>query len=361
MTDSRWMRHAVALAQHVYRASPNPRVGCVLVKDGVIVGKGFHEKSGTPHAEAVALAEAGLNARGATAYVSLEPCAHTDKKTPPCAHALVDAGVSRVVVAVRDGNPKVHGSGIAFLRQNGVDVTEGVLADEAREINRFFFKWVFTRMPWVTLKMASSLDGKITSRSKWLSNPSSRKIVQRLRAEHDAVLVGKNTVLSDDPQLTCRLLEAPQPLKVVVDSTLSSPVSARVFSSGQAVIACTSAASKDRVTEFQEKGVSVWPLPANPHGGVDLKALLSRLGEENVLSVLVEGGSQIASSFLERELVDEAYFFVAPVLVGPGGTPLYVGNEKRFEDVRVVDVQNDACFRVRLPPVKPGHDQEEGK
>ncbi|MBI4361079.1 bifunctional diaminohydroxyphosphoribosylaminopyrimidine deaminase/5-amino-6-(5-phosphoribosylamino)uracil reductase RibD [Candidatus Micrarchaeota archaeon] len=357
MNDADFMRHAISLAQNVYRASPNPRVGCVLVKDGNIIGKGFHAKHGGPHAEAVALEEAGVNAAGSTAFVSLEPCAHADKKTPPCAQALVRAGVSRVVVGVLDANPKVNGRGIAFLKENGVAVTEGVLEAEALEVNRFFFKSVSLQRPWVTLKMASTLDGKISSSSPWLSNASSRRIVQRLRAEHDAVLVGKNTVLSDDPMLSCRLPDALQPLKVVVDSTLQCPLDARVFASGNAVVACTTQAPLDRVEAFREKGVAVWVLPKCPQG-VDLEALVKRLGEQNVLSVFVEGGGRLASAFLDLDLVDEAYFFVAPLLAGSDAVPLYsCKKEKRFAGALVAVVDDDACFRVRLPAVKPGHDQ----
>lgn len=357
MNDADFMRHALSLAQNVSRASPNPRVGCVIVKKDRIVGKGFHEKAGGPHAEAVALSEAGKDAKGATAYVTLEPCVHTDKKTPPCAQAFVKAGLSRVVVAVRDQNPKVNGRGIALLKQNGVSVAQGVLAEQGLEVNRFFFKFASKQVPWVTLKMASTLDGKITSNAGFVSNASARKIVQRLRAEHDAVLVGKNTVLSDNPRLNCRLPNALQPLKVVVDSELECPPTARVFSGGNAVVACTKKALGGRVQAFREKGVAVWVLPAS-RIGVDLEALLDKMGQAGVLSVLLEGGGKMASSFLEQKLVDEAYFFVAPKFAGSQAVPMYDGSPLAFGGAHVAVVDDNACFRVKgLSAVKPGHDE----
>ncbi len=218
------MRRALDLARRVplLRTAPNPRVGCILVKNGRVIAQASHEKFGGPHAEALALAIAGRNGIGATAYLTLEPCCHTDKKTPPCTQALIRAGIKRAVIACTDENPHVNGRGIRMLRNAGIDVAIGVLEKEARELNRFFFHWIHARRPFVTLKMAASLDGKITSSRRWLSNAPALSFVQRLRAEHDAILVGKNTVENDDPRLTVRVkgrTAREQPLRVVLIGT----------------------------------------------------------------------------------------------------------------------------------------------
>lgn len=357
-TDEAWMRRALDLARCVplLCTAPNPRVGCILVKNGRVVAQAAHERFGGPHAEALALEIAGRKTQGATAYLTLEPCCHTEKKTPPCTQALIRAGIKRVVIACRDENPEVKGRGIRLLRRAGIDVTIGVLEKEASELNRFFFHWIRTRRPFVTLKMAASLDGKITSRQRWLSNVHALRFVQTLRAEHDAILVGKNTVQMDDPRLTVRVkgrTTREQPLRVVLDSRLelsASLIRKRVVKNGPLLLACTPNASKAAKDKLQKMGVDVWTSDKPDAGGhVPLDALLVELGRRGIRSLLVEGGGQTATAFLEQGLVNEGWFVMAPLLAGPRATPLYQGTELRFKNVQVNALGDDALFHVTFP------------
>jgi diaminohydroxyphosphoribosylaminopyrimidine deaminase / 5-amino-6-(5-phosphoribosylamino)uracil reductase len=304
--DERWMRRALALADRGrYTVSPNPLVGCVVVRDGVVVGEGWHEHRGGPHAEAIALAAADGAARGATAYVTLEPCAHVGL-TPPCTDALLAAGVARVVSAVEEPWLPAAG-GAALLREHGVEVTFGPLEAEARRQNRVFFHTVTTGRPFVVLKAAVSLDGRIAAAdgtSQWITGPEARRRAHQLRAEADAVLVGSGTVLADDPRLTVRLpgYAGPQPLRVVLDGRGRVPATARVRDDAAPVLVVTEA------------------------DGLDLHGVLARLWERGVRSLLVEGGATVAGSFLRADLVDELRCHVAPIVLGEKGLPLVVGD-----------------------------------
>lgn len=358
------MRRALDLARRVplLRTAPNPRVGCILVKNGRVIAQASHEKFGGPHAEALALAIAGRNGIGATAYLTLEPCCHTDKKTPPCTQALIRAGIKRAVIACTDENPHVNGRGIRMLRNAGIDVAIGVLEKEARELNRFFFHWIHARRPFVTLKMAASLDGKITSSRRWLSNAPALSFVQRLRAEHDAILVGKNTVENDDPRLTVRVkgrTAREQPLRVVLDSRLELSAELtrkRILKNGPLLLACTPSASKAAKEKLQKMGIDVWTSDAADAGGhVPLDELLAELGRRGIRSLLVEGGGQTATAFLEQKRVDEGWFITAPLLAGPRATPLYHGTELRFKDARVRALGDDAIFHVAFGSRKRCH------
>jgi len=329
--DIAFMRRALALAARAAgRTSPNPMVGALGVKEGKGGGEGGLLCAGTPHAEVHALAAAGEAARGATVYVTLEPCCHYGR-TGPCADALIAAGVKRVVAAMTDPNPKVCGQGLDRLRAAGVEVVEGVLACEAARLNEAFIKWVTTGMPFGIMKTAMTLDGKIatrTGKSRWITGPAARERVHRLRDACDAILVGVGTVLADDPELTARLPEGGgrNPLRVVADSTARTPLTARVASDGLAptLVAATAAAPAERVEALRAAGVEVLILPAAATG-VDLRALWRALGERRLTSVLVEGGATVNAAALAANVIDKVYAFVAPKVFGGRAAPGPVG------------------------------------
>jgi diaminohydroxyphosphoribosylaminopyrimidine deaminase/5-amino-6-(5-phosphoribosylamino)uracil reductase len=324
--DERFMRRALELARRGEGwTNPNPLVGAIIVKEGRIVGEGYHERFGEPHAEVKALEAAGEEAEGAELYVNLEPCVHWGK-TPPCVERIIASGVKRVIVATRDPNPLVDGKGIATLREAGIEVVEGVLEEEAKKINEPFFKFITTGRPFVLLKLALSLDGKIATRtgdSKWISSERSRELVHRLRNRYAAVLVGINTILKDDPQLTARLdnVRTKDPLRIVLDSRGRIPLEAKVLnleSDVPTAVATTEQMSKEKEEALLNKGTRVWRLGARD-GKVDLEELLKKLGEGGIDSLLVEGGAIVAASFLEAGLVDKITFFIAPKIVGGPG------------------------------------------
>jgi diaminohydroxyphosphoribosylaminopyrimidine deaminase/5-amino-6-(5-phosphoribosylamino)uracil reductase len=325
--DVQYMQQALELARRgLGFVSPNPLVGCVLVKDGAVVGRGYHQRFGGPHAEVHALHEAGSQARGAVLYVNLEPCSHTGK-TPPCADAVMQAGVSRVVVALRDPNPLVAGTGLARLAAAGIKVTVGVCEAAAYKLNETFIKFITTSRPFVTLKSAITLDGKIATRtgaSRWITSALARQEGHRLRHAADAILVGIGTVLQDDPQLTTRLpdQQGVNPLRVIVDSTLRMPQQAQVTdvaSDRRTLIVTTARAPVARSEALRTRGIEVVYLPAYDDGRVDLEALLRYLGERDVASVLVEGGATLSAALLRRRLVDKVLLFVAPKIIGGDG------------------------------------------
>jgi diaminohydroxyphosphoribosylaminopyrimidine deaminase/5-amino-6-(5-phosphoribosylamino)uracil reductase len=325
--DTIYMQQALTLAgEGAGFVSPNPLVGCVIVKDGQVIGRGYHQRYGGPHAEVHALQEAGAQAHGAVLYVNLEPCCHTGK-TPPCVEAVRRAGIGRVVAALRDPNPLVAGGGVAQLQQAGIPVTLGVCEAEARELNEAFIKHVTTGRPFVTLKCAMSLDGKIATRtgaSQWITSPLAREAVHRLRHATDALLVGIGTVLQDDPLLTARLSDrrGVNPLRVIVDSTLRLPAQARVAtvtSDCQTLVATTSRAAQERRQRLGDQGLEIVVLPAYDDGQVDLEALLQYLGERKITSVLVEGGATLNATLLRRRLIDKVLFFIAPKIIGGDG------------------------------------------
>jgi len=315
-----WMRRALRLAARGRGwTGPNPMVGAVVVKRGRLVGEGYHHEVGGPHAEVWALEQAGKSARGATVYVNLEPCCHHGR-TPPCTETLIRAGVARVVAAVSDPDPRVNGRGLREFRRAGVAVSVGVLEREARRLNEGYFKRLTTGLPLVALKAAMSLDGKIATaagESKWITGEKARAFGHRLRAQHDAVMVGVHTVLADDPELTVRLARGRSPLRVVVDSRGRTPAAARLLKSGDRppVIAVTRRAALARRRALEAAGAEVWVAPARDQR-VDLAWLAKRLAQGGVNSLLIEGGGTLAASALAAGLVDRVYFFLAPLIVG---------------------------------------------
>ncbi len=313
--DGKFINAAIALARKA-DPRPNPRVGAVIVKNATVIGSGFHNKAGSAHAEIIALRKAGGKAFGATLYVTLEPCSHFGK-TPPCTNAVIKSGISRVVFAQKDPTPKVNG--VRELRKAGIKVrqiNDAKLLGKARALNPFFEKLEKTGLPFVTLKAAMSLDGKIAARtgdSKWISSIKSRKLAHELRASNDAVLVGINTVLTDDPRLTTRLVAGRDPLRVVLDPRLEVPLNARILGDGNAVIAAIRGCSKEKKKKLLEKNVLVWEFSGKR---IALKALLKKLARNNVCSVLVEGGGGANAGFIEENLVDEFVFIICPKLIG---------------------------------------------
>jgi diaminohydroxyphosphoribosylaminopyrimidine deaminase/5-amino-6-(5-phosphoribosylamino)uracil reductase len=319
--QSEWMRRAMALASNgLGLASPNPMVGAVVLSGDRVVGEGWHEGPGTPHAERMALAEAGANARGATLVVSLEPCSHHGR-TPPCTDAIVGAGIASVVAAIRDPNPLVDGRGFAILRAAGIAVEDGVLADEAAELVAGFAKHVSTGQPLVTLKMAGSLDGRAAASdgsSRWITGEAARADVHRMRAATDAIVVGSGTVLADDPALSVRLdgYRGRPPLRVVVDGTGRVPAAGRLFDGSAPTLVATTGASGEAQERWEGAGAEVAVFEPDQGRRVPLAALVELLGKRGCTSVLIEGGPTLAWAALEEQVVDRLVLYVAPKLVG---------------------------------------------
>ena len=346
------MDRALDLARGVLGGvSPNPAVGCVIVKDGAMVGEGANEAPGGPHAEIVALRQAGEHAHGGVMYVTLEPCSHYGR-TPPCADAVAEGGLAAVHAAVRDPNPLVAGHGIERLRAAGIEVFEGEREDEARRVNEAFMKWVTTDLPFVYVKFAMSLDGKIATAagdSRWISGERARAEVHRLRGLVDAVMVGANTARLDDPRLTARggsdgeKTSARQPLRVVVDAKASLSPQARMLGEpGRTFVAATHGASEAARHSLTEAGAEIETVEAATDGSVSLEALLRRLGQREVTSLLVEGGGRLIGSLLDARLVDKVIAFVVPVLVGGADAPTPAaghGVERIAEALRLRDVE----------------------
>jgi diaminohydroxyphosphoribosylaminopyrimidine deaminase/5-amino-6-(5-phosphoribosylamino)uracil reductase len=329
--DRRFMKSALALARKgLGKSSPNPAVGAVVVKNGQIAGRGFHAKQGQPHAEVHALNDAGADAKGATIYVTLEPC-HHQGKTPPCTRAVIEAGISRVVYGASDPNPKVAGGGGAFLKSQGLAVSAGVLQEACEYEHRFFFKHIITGRPYVVLKTAATLDGHTAARtgdSRWVTGEKARRQVHRMRTWLDAICVGSGTALADDPSLTCRLPNGRDPLRVVVDTGLKLPSTAKMLdrSSGAGcIVACGPKPAARRRAALEKAGAEVLMLPKGPKGGVDLLALLKTLGKRGVISLLLEGGAGLAWGFLSQGLIDEIAYFYAPKLIGGADAPGMIG------------------------------------
>lgn len=302
--------------------SPNPIVGAILVDPLTkeVISKGYHRGYGLPHAEIEAIEKAGEKAKGAVLYVTLEPCNHFGK-TPPCTKRILEVGIKKVVCGIRDPNP-VAGGGLEFLASNNIEVKVGVLEDKVKEITRFFLSRVLRKRPWVIAKIASSLDGKIavsTGDSKWITDLKARKFAHKLRKICDAILVGKNTIIKDDPELTCRLVKGRNPIRMVLDTNLSlDPNNYKVFEVGpdkKTIIICGEKASKEKELEFKKKGVEVWRLPLKENK-IDLNALMKKCFAFGINSILVEGGGKTHGTLVEEKLVDEFFYVIGPVIIG---------------------------------------------
>jgi len=360
--DGEFMARALELARRgLYTTTPNPRVGCVIVMDGAVIGEGWHEMAGQPHAEVNALADvarkvgAGATARGATVYVTLEPCSHHGR-TPPCADALIDAGITRVVAAMRDPNPQVAGEGLARLELAGVRVDSGLMDDAARELNIGFVSRMSRGRPWLRLKVAASLDGKTAlnnGRSQWITGPEARRDAHAWRARSCAMLTGIGTVRDDDPRLTVRDIDTPrQPLRVVVDSRLEIPLDAAILDGGNCLVACA-VEDAAKVAQLRQRGVDVLVLP-NAVGKVDLPALLTELGRRGINEVMAEAGFRLNGSLLREDLVDELLIYQAPLLLGDKARGMFdlpeledLAGARRLEVLERHAVGKDLFLRAR--------------
>lgn len=359
LREESFMKTAIELArQGIGQTSPNPAVGAVVVKDGKVAGVGAHLRAGEHHAEVHAIRMAGEKAKGADIYVTLEPCSHHGK-TPPCAELIIESGIKRVIIASLDPNPLVGGGGLARLRDAGIAVETGVLEKEAAELNRFFFHYIKTGLPFITLKAASTLDGKTAAEngdSKWITGEAAREDVHKYREVHDAILVGVNTVIHDNPSLTCRLKNPKkQPIRIVLDRNLRTPLHAKVAADKEAEtwIVASQTADKVRAAAFVERGVKI--IFTDPEAS--LKDTLIELGKRGITSVFAEGGSEVHGSFIKEGLLNEMILYLAPKLLGglkslpisggPGFNWMREAKELEFKETSVIgnDLKITAVLR----------------
>ncbi|MDP5273746.1 bifunctional diaminohydroxyphosphoribosylaminopyrimidine deaminase/5-amino-6-(5-phosphoribosylamino)uracil reductase RibD [Chengkuizengella axinellae] len=356
LNDETYMKLALQMAETTKgQTELNPVVGCIIVKNGRVVGMGAHLKMGTAHAEVQALRMAGEEAEDSTVYVTLEPCSHHGR-TPPCAERLVEEKVKRVVVACKDPNPNVAGRGIQILQNAGINVEVGLLEQEAIQLNEMFNKYITTKMPFVTLKTASTLDGKIASKtgdSKWITNEGSREYVHSLRHQHQAIMVGVETVIADDPSLTTRLVvEGIHPIRIVVDSNLRTPISSKVVQDHtvKTIMLSTENVSENKIKQFEKLGSEV--LKCGNEEQVNLPLALQQLAERGIGSILLEGGGRLNGAMLEAQLIDKIILFYAPKIIGGELAPnnfSITGFEKMSEAIVLENMQtktfkNDICI-----------------
>ena len=359
--DEKYMRVAISMAKKgIGMTSPNPAVGAVLVKNGKIIASAYHKKAGLMHAEALAIKKAGEKARGAALYGTLEACTNYGK-TPPCADAIVRSGIKRAVFAMRDPNPVNHGRGISRLRRAGIDIKCGILQREALDLNRPFVKFMKKQIPYITLKMAQSLDGKIADskgRSRWITSKASRRLVHRLRAQNDAIMIGVNTIIKDDPLLTGRICsrKPKQPVRIILDTDVRTPLNSRIFgndntSGGKVLIAAGRGASLKKKALLEKKGAEVILLPQRSDR-VDITSLMRYLARMDILSVLCEGGGELSAALLKDRLVDEVFFFIAPRIIGGktaptscGGMASDIRKSIRLKNVKIEKIGQDILVR----------------
>lgn len=362
MLDEEYIRLAVRLAKRGQgRTSPNPMVGAVIVRDDRIIGKGYHRRFGGKHAEINAIDDAGGDVKGATIYVTLEPCCHYGK-TPPCVDSIIRHEIGRVVIGTLDPNPVITGKSVRMLEERNIPVTVGVLEEACRALNEAHFKYMATGMPLVTVKFAQSVDGRIATvsgSSRWISSEKSRRFAHGLRAINDAVIVGVGTVLADDPQLTARLTKGRSPLRVVLDSTLRTPLTAKVLSGQEkaaTIIAISASASHEKIAALRERGIEVLTVPGDAEGGINLVGLLRKLGERGVSSVLVEGGAAVITSLLRQNLADRLVIIIAPKLLGKGIEAIgdlkieEVSQSLKLSFTRIRRLGEDLVIEARVKP-----------
>jgi diaminohydroxyphosphoribosylaminopyrimidine deaminase / 5-amino-6-(5-phosphoribosylamino)uracil reductase len=328
LSDEDYMREALELARRgLGRTAPNPAVGCLIVKNGKIIGRGFHEKAGCMHAEIAAIEDAkehGENISGATMYVTLEPCAHRGR-TPPCADRIVEEGLGRVVVAREDPNPKVSGKGLAMLCRAGIETNLGILESESQKMNEMYDKYISTGEPFVIAKAALSADGKMSAAdgsSKWITGEEARRAVHELRSQVDAVMVGVGTVIADDPELTARLPGANNPIRIIIDPKLRTPSTARILSEdADTIIITTDQAPLGKANAMKARGIDV-RMSHSKNGRISLKKLIRELGGEEITSIMIEGGGDLLGSAFDEGIVDKVMLFIAPTVIGGAGASI---------------------------------------
>ena len=341
MDDEFYIKRTIRLAEKARgMTSPNPMVGAVIVKNGRIISEDFHRRPGTPHAEALALEKAGEKARNSTLYVSLEPCCHTEKRTPPCTKAIINAGIKKVIVAMKDSNPKVSGKGIIELQKAGIEVISGILEDKAQQLNEAYIKYVTTGKPFVILKTAMTLDGKIATpegQSKWITGEKARGLVHRMRSSTDAVMTAIGTVKADDPQLTARVKYGKNPLRIIIDPKLEIPIDANVLRIPPQTIIVT-CVKNSKAFRLEQAGIKTIYYQKK----LDLNWLMKKLGEMEIASLLIEGGSSLNAHALENGIVDKIMFFIAPMIIGGRESFPAIGGKtfKRLEEAyRIKDIR----------------------
>jgi len=354
--DAKYMTRALELAERGKNTvNPNPLVGAVIVKNDQVIGEGAHEVYGGPHAEINAIKQVSASTENATMYVNLEPCTY-DGKTPPCVPEIIEAGISRVVIGIQDPNPRVDGKGIRLLAENGIDVSVGVLEEKARALNRGFIRVMQSGIPWVTLKLAMTMDGFIADtqgKSQWITGDASRKRVHRWRSDHNAVLVGSGTVLVDDPKLTVRTVPGKNPTRVVLDPEGAVPSEAHVLQSSEAETVLLRASHLSNGDNDRNTNVDIFYLPTNQSGEYDWQEILTTLYEKKgVLSVFIEGGAEISSSLLDSGYVDELILMTGSKIIGQGLSPFHritasMDTPHKFELTSLEQVGNDICARYR--------------
>ncbi|MFD3155471.1 bifunctional diaminohydroxyphosphoribosylaminopyrimidine deaminase/5-amino-6-(5-phosphoribosylamino)uracil reductase RibD [Haloimpatiens sp. FM7330] len=357
------MKRAIQLSKEgIGYTSPNPLVGAVIVKNQKIIGEGYHEFYGGAHAEVNAFNNASTDVKGATMYVTLEPCSHYGK-TPPCAKSIVEKGISKVVIGMKDPNPLVSGKGIEILKSNGIEVVTGVLEEEIKKLNEIFIKYIMTNIPFCILKTAMTLDGKIctkTGDSKWISNEKSREYVHKLRHRVSGIMVGIGTVLEDNPSLTTRLqgVKVSDPTRIIVDTSARIPLESKVLnleSKSKTIIATTEMAYKDKLDAIKQKGAEIIITPLK-NGKVDLQYLIKELGKRNVDSILLEGGGQLNYSALNEEVVDKVISFISPKIIGGTGSKTPVGGDGKekikdafmLKDIKLIKFNEDIMIEGYL-------------
>ncbi|GAX60625.1 diaminohydroxyphosphoribosylaminopyrimidine deaminase / 5-amino-6-(5-phosphoribosylamino)uracil reductase [Candidatus Scalindua japonica] len=354
--DNYYMRMAIRLARKgIGKTSPNPMVGAVIVAKGEVIGQGYHKRCGDHHAEINAINSAKQNINGSTFYITLEPCSHYGR-TPPCVDALIKETPGRVVVGSLDPNPEVNGKGIKILRSKGIKVDVGILEHECMRLNKYYFKFVKTGMPYITVKYAQTLDGRIATRggdSQWISSEASRKYVHRLRSINGGIMVGAGTVTADNPQLTVRHVKGKNPFRIIVDSRLRIPIKSSVLTDANShltIIATTSSAPAVKIAAVEKLGVEVWVVKKERNGRVSLRDLLRKLGKREIMSVLVEGGSEIVTSLLKAGLVDKMIIPIAPKIVGKGLESIgdlninKINNSIKFSSFKTMKKGDDIVF-----------------
>ncbi len=363
--DEKYMSRAIKLAQKgAGWVSPNPMVGAVIVnEEGKIVAEAYHKRFGDLHAERAALKKLNFKAKGSTLYVNLEPCCHYGK-TPPCTEAIIKAGIKKVVVGMLDPNPLVNGKGVEILKRHGIEIKTGVLEDKCKELNRAFIKWVTEKIPYVTLKWAQSIDGRIATRSgdsQWISSEKALRFAHKLRAIYDAVLVGKTTVEKDDPELTVRLVKGKNPIRIVLDTHLTLKSDRKIFKVPPETLVFTASNDKQKIEKLQKKGVKVFKISTiGDENYLNLKEMLKILGEMGISSLLVEGGGKVHTQFLKEGLADEINVVIAPIIIGEGKQAIYdlgvtvIKEALKLENTTFKKLGKDLLFVGKLSKLKAG-------
>ena len=361
--DSAFLEMAYGLAEKAKGwSSPNPYVGAVIVKKGSIIGTGFHEKPGFPHAEVIALQKAGSQARNATAYITLEPCVHWGR-TPPCVDSLIHSGIKRVVVSALDPNPLVHKKGIQKMRKAGIQVSVGLLEEKNIRLNEIYNKYIRHKMPFLTAKVAVSMDGKMATKthdSQWITSRKTREYVHMLRGEHMALMVGINTLLQDDPRLTIRhpIWKKKQLIRVIIDSELRFPLGARLLKTrswGKILVFTQQPQTTDKAQELRDKGVEIISIRSGRSGRLDLNKILAWLGRNEISSVMVEGGALLLTSLLEKRLIDKIFVTLSPKLIGGENAPTFFEGKGYAKIAQAMQLKRSQCYSIANDIILEGY------